>query len=320
MVLMRIVFCGSGYFGIPTLQWLTGRQSGHEIVGVVTQPPRRAGRGGRLRPTAVAQAAEPLNLTAIPVEDINTTQNVAAIADLAPEVMFVADFGQMIHRQARDTAAVGAFNLHGSLLPQLRGAAPVNWAIIRGFTETGVTVFRLVDRMDAGEVFCRLATDVRPDETAEQLRSRLAELGVEAVDKTLQMLADGRTHSQAQDESQATQAPRLTKADGVIDFSADAVTIRNLIHGTWPWPGAQARYVGLDGRTADVVIAGAAAVEAAPSSLPPGAVAEDLTVATGGGRLAIRQIRPAGRKLMAWRAFVNGYRAGPGARFEAVSK
>ena len=320
MVRMRIVYCGSGDFGIPTLERLAGGQSGHDIVGVLTQPPRRAGRGGKLRPTAVAQFAEHLSLPVSAVDDINADENVAAIAALAADVMLVADFGQMILRQAREAVAAGAFNLHGSLLPKLRGAAPVNWAIIRGFTQTGVTVIRLVDRMDAGEIFCRLATDIGPDETAEQLRRRLAELGVEAVVETLKTLAGGRTHGQAQDESQATRAPRLSKADGVIDFSADAGTIRNLIHGTWPWPGGQARYVGPDARTADVVIARAAAVEAAPSPLPPGTVTEDLTVATGEGRLAVLEIKPAGRRLMAWRDFVNGYHAGPGAKFESPPK
>ncbi len=315
---MRIVFCGSGDFGIPTLRHLVG--AAHEVAGVFTQPPRRAGRGGKRRPTPAADVAEELALPTFPVDDINAADGVAAIAALAPDVMIVVDFGQMIRRPARDAAALGAYNLHGSLLPALRGAAPVNWAIIRGCTVTGVTVFRLVDRMDAGAVLASRSTDLGGEETAEELRSRLAQLGVEAVAETLEMLAAGRAEGVEQDESRATRAPRLGKADGAIDFSADAVTIRNLIHGTWPWPGGQARYVPRDGRAADVIIARAAVAEAGHSPLAPGTVAEDLTVAAGRGRLAIRQIKPAGRRLMTWRDFVNGYRAAPGARFEAVAR
>jgi len=317
MTVMRIVFCGSGDFGLPTLRALVAGP--HEIAGVITQPARRAGRGGRPRPTPVAAAAEELHLPARPVEDVNAPAVVADLAALGADLMLVADFGQMIRKPARRACRLRAYNLHGSVLPALRGAAPVNWAIIRGLSETGVTVFRLIGRMDAGAIFARRATAIDPSETAEELRARLADLGVEAVDETLAGLAAGRTDGEPQDDSAATFAPLLSKADGVIDFAADAVTIRNLVHGTWPWPGARARYVAPSGKACDAILARAAA-HPGDAGGPPGTIAADGTIATGGGRLEVLAIKPAGKRLMAWRDFVNGYRAGPGARFDSVAR
>jgi len=313
---MRIVFCGSGDFGIPTLRALVS--GGHEIPLVVTQPPRPAGRGGRLSPTPLSRVAEELALPVVAAEDINAPAHVAAIARLRPDVVLVIDFGQKIGPEVRAAGAHGAVNLHGSLLPALRGAAPVNWAIIRGLETTGVTTFFIVERMDAGRVLCQRATAIAPEETAEELRHRLAELGVEAVAETLAMLEAGRVEGVEQDESLATKAPRLRKSDGRIDFSADAVTIRNLIHGCWPWPGGQAQYVSAEGKVTPVVIARARALEGDASGLEPGSIGADHTVAAGRGRVEILQIRPAGRRLMNWGDFVNGYRAGPGARFLPV--
>lgn len=317
---MRVVFCGSGRFGIPTLTRLAGGQGGHEVVRVLTQPARPAGRGGKLRPTPLAAAAEQLGLAVTAVEDINAPEGVSAVAAASADVMVVVDFGQKIARAARDAARLGTFNLHGSLLPELRGAAPVNWAIIRGHPHTGVTVIRMVDRMDAGEVFSQRRTEVRPDETAEELHDRLAEMGVETVLETLAKLAAGDVTGQPQDESRVSKAPRMTKSDGQIDFSADAETIRDLIHGTWPWPGGQARYLPAEGKPADVTVARARALAAAQPAGTPGSILDDLTVATGAGRLEVLQLKPAGRRLIPWRDFVNGYRVRPGARFTEVRR
>jgi len=313
---MKIVFCGSGAFGLPTLRRLAGGE--HEVVGVLTQPPRPAGRGGKVRSTRVSELAEELHLPVEPVADINDPAAVTGIEAMGADVMLVADFGQMIKSPARSAARCGAFNLHGSLLPALRGAAPVNWAIIRGLERTGVTVFALVDRMDAGEVFSRRETPIDPAETAEELEARLAALGVEAVAETLDKLAAGQERGDPQDESQVSLAPRLKKSDGRIDFAADAVTIRNLVHGTWPWPGGQTRYEPAEGKGVAVTIARAAVGERDGQAGPPGAVLDDLTVAAGAGRIEILELKPAGKRRMPWRDFVNGHRVGPGARFVSV--
>jgi methionyl-tRNA formyltransferase len=308
---MRLIFCGSGGFGLPTLEALV--RAGHEVATVVTQPPRRAGRGKGVRPTPVAEAAEDLGLPVRPVEDINAPAEVAALKALAADATVVVDFGQVIRKAARNAARLRSINLHGSVLPALRGAAPVNWAIIRGYPTTGVTVFRIVRRMDAGPIFSIRQTPLEPGERADELRDRLAVLGVETVLEALDLLAaDARPRPQ--DESRATLAPRLAKADGRLDFGVEAVELRNLIHGTWPWPAAQATYYSTEGKATAVQIARAAA-HPGPPVAPPGEVLEDGSVAAGAGRIEILEIKPAGKRLMRWRQFANGYRAGSGASF-----
>jgi len=190
----------------------------------------------------------------------------------------------------------------------------VNWAIIRGYSRTGVTTFSLVDRMDAGPIYFQEQTDISPGETAQELRRRLAELGAPLVCRTLDILDGGQTQGRPQDESKATSAPRLKKTDGLIDFSAEAEQVRNLIHGTWPWPGGQAIFHSRDGRSVRVAIS-QTAVEPATAGMAPGTLDDELLVATGRGRLRIEQIQPAGRRLMTWHDFVNGYRAQEGDMF-----
>ena len=309
---MRVVFCGSGSFAAPSLQAVA--DSAHQLVGVITPPARRAGRGGKLRATQVARLARELGLDVLETADINAEPAVDVIGAARPDVICVAEFGQMIRARVRELAASGAFNLHGSLLPELRGAAPVNWAIIRGYKRTGVTTFSLVDRMDAGAVYLTSATDIAPGETAEQLRHRLAQIGARTVCETIDLLAGGAVGGREQDHQRATLAPRLTKGDGIINWTAGARAVCDLIHGTWPWPGGQAVFGRSDGLMLPVTLA-SAAVAAGPAAGPPGQLDGELAVAAGEGRLEIKQIKPAGKRLMSWRDFVNGYRVAAGETF-----
>jgi methionyl-tRNA formyltransferase len=265
----------------------------------------------------VSEFAAANNLPVRPAADINEPSVVEAIRQLRPELIFVVDFGQKIGPEVCQAAPHGAVNLHGSLLPELRGAAPINWAIIRGYRETGVTTFRIVEKMDAGTMFLQRSTAITPDETADDLRHRLADLGCQTVLETLGLFAAGWSAGVEQDHSKATKAPKLKKHDGVIAWSADAVTIRNLIHGTWPWPGGQGEFVSAAGKVVPVLIARVAVLEQDACS-PPGTIEHDHTVATGKGRLAIRQIKPSGGRLMNWQDFINGYRATPGSLFRSV--
>lgn len=308
---MRVVFFGSGTFSVPSLRAVLATR--HEVVGVFTQPARPAGRGGKLTPTPLAQAARQAGREVLECPDINAEDVAARLRDLAPDVICVVDFGQMIRQHVLDCAPRGAFNLHASLLPKLRGAAPVNWALIRGHERTGVTTFRIVQAMDAGPIYLQVATDVAPDETAEQLKARLAQIGAETVCRTLALPADAWAKPVEQDHAQATFAPRLKKEDGRIDWSADAETICNLIRGTWPWPGGQTVVLCQGGREVAVTIA-AARAEAEPAADGPGVFGRDLAVSAGRGRVRIEQLRPAGKRLMEWRDFVNGYRLRPGDR------
>lgn len=311
---MRIVFCGSGTFGIPTLRAVF--DSSHEVVGVFTQPARPAGRGGKLRRTPVADAAAERGARAVECADINAPEAVAAVRAAAADVIVVVDFGQMVRAAVREAAALDAVNLHGSLLPALRGAAPVNWAILRGLPRTGVTVFSLVDRMDAGDVYVQAAMDLHPDHRARELSEALSELGVGAVMDTLSALERGDADRRAQDESQVTLAPRLAKSDGRIDWSADAASVRNRIHGCFPWPGGRIICIRQEGKSVPAIVTRAAVAEGQADG-PPGRIDAELCVAAGEGRVRIVEIKPAGKRAMAWRDFANGYRVRAGDRFQA---
>ena len=332
---MRVAFCGSGGFAGPSLRAIV--EAGHSVSAVITQPARPSGRGGKLTATPLAQVAREPNLNISNIfefENVNDPACVQAIGSTTPDVIVVVDFGQFIRVAARATAPLGAFNLHGSLLPELRGAAPVNWAIIRGHRQTGVTTFNLVDKMDAGAIYLQAATDINPDETTDQLRLRLADIGAKLVCQTIDLLASGKGLGQAQDESKVTLAPQLTRADGLIDWSAPAREIRNRIHGVWPWPAGHTVFLRKDGTAMPVLIArckvaaadGGGSSQSAPlhqghedaASSQAGTLDKDLTVICGPDgcdKLAIVEIQPAGKRLMAWRDFCNGYRAAAGDKF-----
>jgi len=309
---MRVVFCGSGDFAVPSFRAIVAGE--HELVGVLTQPPRPAGRGGKLRATPIAIAADELSVDATPCENINSGETVAMLKALGADVIAVVDFGQIIRAPARECAALDAINLHGSLLPALRGAAPVNWAIIRGEATTGVTTFSLVDEVDAGAIIAQTQTDIAPGQRADELKARLAQMGAELMCKTLDLLASGDARRTEQDHSQATHAPIMKKSDGVIDWSSDAETVNHLVHGTWPWPGGQAVLKRSDGKEYAVVIARAEALPG-PVTVAPGTVDDELCVVTGRGRVKILELKPAGKRLMAFSDFANGYRLAAGDRF-----
>lgn len=309
---MRVVFCGSGTFAVPVLRAILASE--HELAAIITQPARPAGRGGKLRHTPVAELAQEQGLSVWECEDINAPASLERLGGLSAEVMCVVDFGQFIRQGARGKVSRSCFNLHAALLPELRGAAPINWAILRGLTRTGVTTFELVDKMDAGPIYLQESTGILPSETAEELKARLAPMGAELVCKTLGLLAAGWAQPHEQDHAKATRAPLLTKADGRVDWSADATAIRNRIHGAWPWPGGHACFL-RQGKDDTAVILARCEVLPGEALSPPGVLDRELAVGTGSGRLRIVEIKPAGKRQMAWKDFVNGYRAGAGDRF-----
>jgi methionyl-tRNA formyltransferase len=306
---MRVAFLGSGPFAVPALRAI--QHAGHDIPLVMTQPPRPAGRGGKLRATAVAEAARQAGLNPVPCENVNAPEGVEAVRSAGPDAICVVDFGQLVRSAVRDLADHGAMNLHGSLLPALRGAAPVNWAILRGHATTGVTTFSLVDKLDAGPIYLRDETQIDPNETAEELKARLAAMGAELICRTLGQMDAGWLTGIEQDPAKVTLAPKLTKRDGHLDWSRPAAEVRNRIHGTWPWPGGQAVFRRSNGKMLPVVIARAHVLDA-PADGPPGTVDGEGAVATGRGRLGLVEIKPAGKRLMSWKDFTNGYRVEAG--------
>src|SRR5687768_14475637 len=228
---LKLIFAGSGEFGLPTLRALL--DAGHEIVQVISQPDRPAGRGRVLTPTPIASFAAAANLPVLKTSNIN--------AETLPpaDAMVVIAFGQKIGEAAVHHPRLGSVNLHASILPKYRGAAPINWAIIRGERVAGNSVIRLAPKMDAGAVLDQSSLDIGELETAGELHDRLAADGAPLVLKVLSQLADGTAVETPQDESLATIAPKLSRESAKLDFSRPAADIANQIRGMYPWPGCR---------------------------------------------------------------------------------
>jgi methionyl-tRNA formyltransferase len=319
---MRICFFGSGRFALPTFDSL--RNDGHEIVAVVTQPDRPAGRGKTLTPTPIKLAASELKLLVLDPENVNAPDVVQSIVALGADLAYVAAFGQKIGATLRDAFPVGIVNLHASLLPAWRGAAPIPWAILSGDPETGVSVFRLVEKMDAGPVLLQRRTAIGADETADELHERLSRIGCDAVRATIALLAkDPKAAGVQQDESKVSLAPKFKKTDGHIAFNRPAQELARRICGLWSWPGASCRFRSADGSRDEVVaLARATFCQARASAVANpdqcGTLSDVLNVQTSRGELIVLEIKPAGGRVMTWEAFVNGRHVQPGDRFVPV--
>lgn len=316
---MRIVFMGSGELGIPTLRWLIN--SDHEIAMIVTQPDRPAGRGRQNTPTPVKQFAQEHNLPVLAIENVNNPDIVDKLCALNAKFSLVIAFGQFLKDDILDAFPFGCVNLHASLLPKFRGAAPINWAIIEGEQRVGVSVFRIDRRMDAGPILSTRWTLRKPDETAEELHDRLAAIGVDAVKGAFELLsADTPPPGEQQDDGLATRAPKLTKQLGHIDFTKHAQEIADFVCGLWSWPGASADYINQSTQKRErVIVVRARRAESADNSSTPGLVDDRLYVGTGYGFLEILEIKPAGKRQMTWQEFTNGRHVRPGDRFETPS-
>lgn len=313
---MRIVVLASGAFAESTIRWLA--QSGHEVPLIVTQPSRGSGRGRKQTPTPVRVLADELKIPSAEMEDVNSPESLGLLKSLSPRILLVIAFGQKLGSPLLQLAPCGAINLHASLLPKYRGAAPINWAIVNGETQTGCTVFQIVSKMDAGPIFAQDAADILPDETAGELHDRLAILGVQTVQAALAMFE--QTDSPvgiSQDDALATKARKLKKTDGYIDFAAPAREVYNRIRGMSPWPGATATFVSSSGRNETITIVGARCLpEAQALRESPGTLDAQLHVQTVDGVIEVLAIQPAGSRAMSWADFVNGRHVRPGDRFE----
>jgi methionyl-tRNA formyltransferase len=322
---VRIVLFAAGDFAIPTMRSLADpAKPGHEIACVVTQPDRGSGRGRKSQPTPVRTMAEKLGLPVIPCENVNTPEMVERFSAQHADLGVVIAFGQKIGAEARRQFRWECVNLHASLLPKYRGAAPFQWTLINGDEEAGVTVFRLVDRMDAGPIFLTRRTRVNTEERACELHDRLAMIGVDAVRATLDLLEQQPTYEPTpQDESQVSKAPKLSKEDGHIHFDQAAEAIANRVRGLWDWPGAKCRYVSSSSdaaaRAEAVTIALARVGDASPAAEPPGTADYRRFVATADGYLEILEIKPDGARLMTFQDFVNGRHVSAGDRFETLT-
>ena len=315
---MKIVYLGSGAFGIECLNAL--EQSGQGPVLIVTQMPQAAGRGRKLTPTAVAKWAAVNSTPFIETEDVNSAEIVGKIAANKPDLIVVIAFGQKIGNELVTLPPKGAINVHASLLPKYRGAAPINWAIINGEKETGISIITLAEKMDAGKILAQTKTAIVADETADQLHDRLAQMAAPLLLEATGKIADNIITYTEQDHSKVTRAPKLKKSDGFLDFSEAAEILRRKILGLWSWPGAAAIYVSKKtSKQQRVTIATAEIVETAnPANLPAGTFDENLTIVCGQNALKVVKIKPDGSTLMSFKDFVNGRATQPGDMFVKI--
>jgi methionyl-tRNA formyltransferase len=307
---MRVVFLGSGSFAIPSLEALLA--AGHEVVAVVTQPDREKGRGRELTPPPLKPVAAARGLKVLQPRRVREPESVAALKALAPEVQVVVAYGQILPRAVIDIAPRGTVNVHGSLLPRYRGAAPVQWAIVNGESETGVTTMLIDEGLDTGPTLLARATSIPEDETADALESRLARIGGELLAETLEGLRSGTIVPRPQDAARATLAPLIKKEDGLIDWGRAAPALARRVRGFHPWPGA---HTSVRGRGLKILRARA---ETGPEG-PPGmllAIERDgLVVAAGEGTaLRLLDVQPESRNPMPAAAFAAGARLAPGER------
>ena len=301
---LKVLFAGSGAFGVPTLQALHER---HDVVHVYTQPDKPAGRGKRTAATSVADWAESAGLPLVKTDRLNAEPLPAA------DVLVVIAFGQKISQAVTQHPRYGAVNLHASLLPAYRGAAPIHAALINGETVVGNSVIRLAERMDAGAILGQGELAVRETETTGELHDRLANAGPELVLKVLAGLAAGTAIEREQAHDQATLATKLSREDAAIDFARSGTALAAQINGLSPWPGVQVRVLDADGNEADRLTL-LRARPAAGASAAPGSLDSDGLIFTGDGRLELLDVKPQGKRAMALREYRNGKRWEPGLR------
>ena len=306
---MKLVFMGTPAFAVPTLETLAA--SRHHLLGVVTNPDRPRGRGRQPAPPPVKQAAVDLGLPVLQPESPHEPQLAAQLRALEPDLFVVVAFS-ILPAELLAIPARGSLNLHPSLLPAYRGAAPIIWAVVNGEPETGLTTFLLEARIDAGGILLQQRVSVGADETAGELESRLRTMGADLVLETVDRLERG-IDPRPQDEAAVTRARKLDREDGRLDWALPAERLRNQVRGMNPVPGAFTEWSGtvLKVHRAAAVAAGAAA---APGMIVAAAGREGLVVATGAGNLRLEEVQPAGGKAMDGSAFVRGHAVAVGSR------
>ncbi len=313
---MRLILMGTGPFAAPTFRELY--HTYHDIVALVTSP-LRLQRGKEQPPVSFVRDIAHEHTTPIfDAEDINTPESQSQLSKYNADLLVVCDYGQILTASTLATSQLGGINLHASLLPKYRGAAPINWAIYNGETKTGVTVIHMTPKVDAGPCIAQAETDIGPQETAVELEKRLSELGAWLVLRTIDALKAGNLEAVAQDPALASKAPRLKKTNGLIDWSRPAAAIKNQIRALEPWPKTYSYWRRQNGPPMRLIF-GPAAVEDHAGGSIPGTVLEvkddRLLIAAGSGAVAPKSIQPVGKRLMSIAEFLHGHSVKPGDRF-----
>lgn len=314
---MRIVFMGTPEFAVPTLEALLN--TGHVVVGVVTQPDKPRGRGQVLTPPPVKSLADRQGIAVCQPTKIKDPGFLELLNAWHPECIVVVAYGRILPKAVLDLPPKACINVHASLLPAYRGAAPIQWAVMNGETQTGITTMLMDEGMDTGDVLLQEIMTIRPDETAGELSARLAQLGGKLLVDTLRQWEAGTLVPRPQDHAKATYAPMLKKEAGNIDWTQPSQRITNTVRGLSPWPGTYTYW----GSERLMIWK----VQPVPSSGDqkvgePGAVVSirvnECLVATGGGLLAILELQPANKKRMSIEQFLRGHPLKPGMRFRST--
>ena len=307
---MRIVFMGTPPAAVPTLRRLV--EKGHEVVAVYTQPDRPAGRGNKIAMSAVKSFSLESGLPVLQPTKVRTPEALETFRAQAADVAVVVAYGRILPEGFLNAFPMGAINVHFSLLPKYRGAAPVNWAIANGETVTGVTTMKMDAGLDTGDILVQEETPIAEHETAPELMARLAELGAELLARTLHEY-DSITPT-PQNDAEATLAPILKKSDGVIDWSTDARSISNRVRGFQPFPGSFTTFRGDGLKIWDATAAGDTAGNDAAGAIVT-AKGDDLQIACADSILQIMELQPEGKRRLSARDFINGLRPEIGERF-----
>ena len=301
---MKILFMGTPLFAVPSLEALVA--AGHQVVGVFSQPDKPKNRGMKLQPTPVKVCAQVHDIPVFQPTKLRDGAALETIRQLEPDLIVVAAYGRILPQEILDYPRLGCVNVHSSLLPKYRGAAPINRAILNGEKETGVTIMHMAPALDAGDIIAQRATPIDPDETAEALYDRLARLGADLLAETLPRLADGTAPRTPQAEDQATLAPMLSRDLSPMDFTRPAQALHDQVRGLIPWPAAT---MDLNGVRCKVF---ATAVLGETTGKAPGSVIQadkkGLKLACGGGTvLGIQVLQAAGGKRMAAADYLRGH-------------
>lgn len=320
---LRIVYMGTPDFAVPALKSLIA--SHDKVVGVVTNPDRPSGRGKKIAAPPVKIVAESAGIEVFQPRRVKTEEAMERIKAWEPDVIVVAAFGQILPPALLALPAHGCINIHASMLPRYRGAAPINWCIVRGEEEAGVTIMQMDVGLDTGPMLLWETLPIGEEETAQELHDRLASLGADLIAEAMTRLREGRLQATPQDDARSTYAPMLTKEHGRIDWTAPARDVANLIRGFNPWPGAFA-YLEGPGEAERIKFHRARALPEAIEGRPvPGEILEAdstagrLVIACGEGAIEALELQAPGRKSMPSGAFLNGFALAPGDRFSLTT-
>ena len=301
---LRVVFMGTPEFAVPCLERIIA--DNHEVCGVFCQPDRPRGRGMALLPPPVKQTALQHDIPVFAPVKLRDGQALEILRDLAPDIIVVVAYGRILPTEILELAPMGCINVHASLLPRWRGAAPIQWSIIDGDATTGVTTMHVCKELDCGDIILTSETDIAPDETSGQLFARLSQMGADLLCQTLDLLQKGTAPRTPQDHSQATLAPPIEKSMARLDFTATPQQFCNLVRGLNPAPGAVARF----GAEAQLPLKVHRAVPAPDFAGAPGEILHRgrLIVGCGGGAVELLSVQPQGKKPMDGSAWLNGLR------------